>query len=1437
MVGKQGRDAVPNAASDVFEIGNNKYQTLADAVLAAVDGDTIKALADYDIANTSYGVSYSGKALTIDLNGKTIQNSQGGLLELRTDTSGVAGLPEASLTVMDSSTEKNGKLKAMGYTIEIENAGTVTVQSGTVESTGQGYNAINTSYTNTSSIVITGGSVIASHDFNTAIYHGNAGTITVSGGTVSSKTSNAIVLASTNGQPCGKLIVSGSAVITSNYTATTSGTIAVSSDQLPGGLIVDIQGGTVSNTASPERYSVAFHSRTGITSENAETVYRQADGATVGKILPPPPAFEINGARYGTLAKAVEAAANGDTIKVLYNYDMDDYSTVKYAGKAITIDLNGKTLQNSKSGVLQLDANASGQTGLPEASLTVMDSSTEKDGKMKTSSDKIDTILLQSAGTVTVQSGTVETASDATSYAIRASGSQPGSIIVTGGAVISSSNTSTANYAIFLSNPSTVTISGGTVSAGAGTAICLTSDTNQPCGKVIVSGTAVVTSAATGDQNGTILARSNQLTQNFFVDIQGGTVTNTATPQGNAVAFAARGVVTAENLDIAYRQAAGATVGKVIPKAPAVKIVRNGTATEYYTLQEAIDAVEHNETIVLLRNINEYNVARVIGSSRTLPLWCTIDLNGFNVTAGIYTGGLSSAGYAFQFYHTTPTADVGITLTDNSGGDVGTFTTTAKGQNGALRGISASQLVVSRIKLVASVEGGPPSPARAISLTGKPTSGNTFVIKDGATVTATAKATNPAADTYPMGVYVPEGQNIVIENGTLEAISEGKDFDLTKNIGATSVRPVDAGGTGIFTVGDPTNEDGWKVLHTKYASSTSLSASGTKSFVYSPEANNQTFTINAIGWDAMPVVTAKLFDSTNTQVGTDVTVPMAGVSGQLRNYTGTVTFNMGGLDAGKYSIQLTAPNGSKPAVQSTLADIEIAKADFASVPIKTIGIQNGSPRTGTVSLSELFDGNAPMDAAFGEDLSCTKNIMNTVEKSGSTIVYASNNNPMGTTSTDEATITVSSKNYKDMVVTIKFRAQDKKDAVITAALNSKTYDGTAVTVPTITAVDRDTNADVTLTYTYQWQENRGTEQSPDWVDISEAPKAAGRYKLTLTGSSTTHVGEKIIAFSIAKKELQVIAENKAMYFRNTMPQLTIQYVGFAPGDTAENATTENTYTAATEADGKEVNNFPITVQGSANAVNYTLKPVNGTLRVLPCETTQPVTEMPANPTKETAAIPTASTPTGSNLSDLRLVVSYEVTEQDDALLNSFTSGKPEFENKKNFEISLVDLARNTVVQPNGKITLFIPYPAGTSQDDTFTLLHVKRSNANTSEKVEVKTLSNGLQFTVDSLSPFTLGWTKAHLTQYTITATAGPGGYLSTGKYVTVNEGETAGFAIIPNKGYRIANVVVNGKSVGAKNYYVFKDVRSNQTIHATFTKTGHVNPQTGIVVEAELPQ
>jgi len=70
---------------------------------------------------------------------------------------------------------------------------------------------------------------------------------------------------------------------------------------------------------------------------------------------------------------------------------------------------------------------------------------------------------------------------------------------------------------------------------------------------------------------------------------------------------------------------------------------------------------------------------------------------------------------------------------------------------------------------------------------------------------------------------------------------------------------------------------------------------------------------------------------------------------------------------------------------------------------------------------------------------------------------------------------------------------------------------------------------------------------------------------------------------------------------------------------------------------------------------------------------------------------------------------------------------------------------------------------------------------------------------------------------FTITASAGPNGSISPSGAVSVNYGEDKIFTIIPNTGYHIVDVKVDGVSVGAITSYTFTHVTSNHTIDATF--------------------
>ena len=84
---------------------------------------------------------------------------------------------------------------------------------------------------------------------------------------------------------------------------------------------------------------------------------------------------------------------------------------------------------------------------------------------------------------------------------------------------------------------------------------------------------------------------------------------------------------------------------------------------------------------------------------------------------------------------------------------------------------------------------------------------------------------------------------------------------------------------------------------------------------------------------------------------------------------------------------------------------------------------------------------------------------------------------------------------------------------------------------------------------------------------------------------------------------------------------------------------------------------------------------------------------------------------------------------------------------------------------------------------------------------------------------------------YTIKATAGAGGSISPSGNVSVREGQDQTFTITPDKGYAVANVKIDGKSIGAVKSYTFENVRRTHTIEVIFMKANG-NPQTGVFVD-----
>ena len=589
----------PASAATVVEItrDNNttKYTSLDAAITAANDGDTLKILDNINLGNGS-GVTINGKSITLDLNGQTITYSGTYSITEGAESNGsaITLANSASLIVTDSSNEKNGKLEATGSSgtaIYNESSGKIIIESGTVSALG------------------------------VAIHNKNNGAITITGGKLEATGSSGVAI---NNNSTGKITISGNAVVTS-VAGAGRGTIYL--DRVPtdsgSPVILYIQDtAQVTNTAA-NGYAVYFQTNgTGVTSANLNDYYSHT-GGIVGKVYPESFIVEItrdnNTTKYTSLDAAITAVNDGDTLKIIANINLGE-TGVKISGKTLILDLNGNTITYSgtgeKSAITLLNDTGTG--------LTVTDSSTGKHGKLQATGDSGRAILISSANaTVKVEGGTV---SATTGNAIF--NNNTGTVIVSGGTV---SATGTFGYAINNNSGGTINVSGGTVSAMTGRAIynALTGTVtvsggevsattgyaiyngdqggtvtisggtvsatgasgkaiyNYGIGKITINGNAKVTSANTVPDSGTIHLNAVPTGSDDLVvlDIQGGTVENTATPTaGYAVYFKADGTgVTYDNLSSYYTQGTNATVGSIHPALAAIPTVEKLVGIGYTT--------------------------------------------------------------------------------------------------------------------------------------------------------------------------------------------------------------------------------------------------------------------------------------------------------------------------------------------------------------------------------------------------------------------------------------------------------------------------------------------------------------------------------------------------------------------------------------------------------------------------------------------------------------------------------------------------------------------------------------------------------------------------------------------------------------------------------------------------------------------------------------
>lgn len=397
--------------TEVASVTNAKgvanFATLAEAIAAAQAGETVTLLADITLASKQS----IRKELTLDLNGKTLTGTAYQTLSLGSG---------ANVTIQDSSAEKTGKVangyegRLDPYTICLDGAAALTLVSGTVEANPHKTDlqsvAINTnnkkdgpyainirggkvfvpeSSTNGRAIVagknvtltVEGGEIVGGlHGVD--VYGGSMTTIT--GGSISARVVDTGVIKAAYG-----LRAKGKASVTIGAADGTADVVSVAGIKMDdNGYKLDVPAVTVnSGTIAGPVYSITKGTIVFNVQATSEDVLRFADD-TAAKFLPSnlelrakdidgktvyyvaaKPVAAIGAIDYATLADAIAAAKDGETVKLLA--DVTESVTIA-ADRTLTLDLNGKTLSAGKA------SEALTVTG----HLTIDDTSAAKSGRV-----------------------------------------------------------------------------------------------------------------------------------------------------------------------------------------------------------------------------------------------------------------------------------------------------------------------------------------------------------------------------------------------------------------------------------------------------------------------------------------------------------------------------------------------------------------------------------------------------------------------------------------------------------------------------------------------------------------------------------------------------------------------------------------------------------------------------------------------------------------------------------------------------------------------------------------------------------------------------------------------------------------------------------------------------------------------------------------------
>ena len=246
------------------------------------------------------------------------------------------------------------------------------------------------------------------------------------------------------------------------------------------------------------------------------------------------------------------------------------------------------------------------------------------------------------------------------------------------------------------------------------------------------------------------------------------------------------------------------------------------------------------------------------------------------------------------------------------------------------------------------------------------------------------------------------------------------------------------------------------------------------------------------------------------------------VGSQIPSFTGKLS-RAEGEDVGQYditkgSLELKDSGTFKATNYNLVLDtavvtFEITKGTYGgSTPTTTVNILKNyaGVQTGTLTAADFFT-TVPAEAKITVLPSPgTVTIMSSVAVDASgNLTYRSKPN-IAATADENCAVTISSKNYTDIIATLTFKLVDKTDvsAQITFPNGTLTYNGAGQKYEkaTISGVSGGT-------WNYTYVANSGTGAS---LDSAGLPKTAGTYTVTAKYEDDTHIGTKPATLTVSK---------------------------------------------------------------------------------------------------------------------------------------------------------------------------------------------------------------------------------------------------------------------------------------------------------------------------------